>query len=241
MRQFLLEARAVARLSHPNIVTLYDIGFLDMKHYITMEMVAGGSLEDLVGRDGRMPFAEALRVFVEVARGLRVAHEAGVVHRDIKPANVLLGPRQEVKLVDFGLAQLRGVAEGTGATPVRAGSGTPGYMAPEQIDGAEPLPSADIYALGMTLFFMLAGRAPHKVAGVAGNHSILTFQLRGQLPSLKQVRPDTPDYVEQLYRYCTDADPARRYQSVDAFLPAAEQWAGALRSAHAPAAAAAAS
>ena len=240
VRQFLLEARAVARLSHPNIVTLFDIGFLDMKHYITMEMVSGGSLEDVVGRDGRMPFGEALRVFAEVARGLRVAHEAGVVHRDIKPGNVLLGARGEVKIVDFGLAQLRGAAHGADAAPVRAGSGTPGYMAPEQIDGAEPLPSADIYALGVTLFFMLAGRAPHKVAGVAGNHAILTFQLRGQLPSLKQVRPDTPDYVEQLFRYCTDADPARRYQSVDAFLPAAEQWAAALRPPAAPVAAMAA-
>jgi serine/threonine-protein kinase len=245
VQQFLLEARAVARITHPNIVVLYDIGLMDLKHYITMELVRGGSLEKWIEHEGKLPLQTALRLFVEMARALQMAHDAGVVHRDIKPGNILLNERREVKIVDFGLAKLHQAAdeghEVEGKT-IFSAAGTPGYMAPEQIRGEESRPRADVYALGVVLFYMLAGVPPHRAAGKAGNMKILSFQLDGKLPSLKEHAPAIPDHIEQLYRYCTALNPEERYQGIDAFLPAAEEWLAAAaaprRGAMAPAGAA---
>ncbi len=228
VQQFLLEARAAARLTHPNVVVVYDIGLMDMQHYITMELITGGTLDDWIKKEGKLPLAEALRVFAETARGLQVAHEAGIVHRDIKPGNILVTERRETKIVDFGLAKLQPApGEGEHKT-LFAGSGTPGYMAPEQIRGEESLPRADIYALGITLFHSLTGQAPYQVAGKKGNMQVLAFQLEGNLPSLKESCPDVPDFVEQLYRHCTRVEPERRYQAVASFLPSVEKWLAAL-------------
>ncbi|MBX7244464.1 MAG: protein kinase [Candidatus Sumerlaeaceae bacterium] len=223
-KQFLLEARAVARITHPNVVTLYDIGLMDMKHYITMELIRGGTLTDLVAVEKRLTIGEAVRIFIEVARGLHIAHEQGIVHRDIKPGNILLNERRLVKIVDFGLAKLHKGAEGAEEATMFVGSGTPGYMAPEQIRGEESLPRADIYALGVMLFTMLIGEPPHKHAGRSGPMKILAYQLDGDLPSIRKARGEVPEYIEQLYRYCTALDPEERYQSVDAFLPSVEEW-----------------
>jgi hypothetical protein len=227
-QQFLLEARAIARLNHPSVVTMYDIGLMDLKHYITMELVTGGPLGECVtsNPDG-LPLKEALRLFTEIASGLQAAHDAGIVHRDIKPGNLLLTDKRSAKIVDFGLAKLGEKAGSTGETIFRT-SGTPGYMAPEQIEGEESLPRVDIYALGIVLFFMLAGKPPHVLAGRTKPRQIAAFQLAGQLPSLREQRPDVPPAIEEIYRYCTMLEPDERYQSIHQFLPAAEQWLAAL-------------
>jgi hypothetical protein len=227
-QQFLLEARAIARLNHPSVVTMYDIGLMDLKHYITMELVTGGPLGEYVSNnpDG-LPLKEALRLFTEIASGLQAAHDAGIVHRDIKPGNLLLTDKRSGKIVDFGLAKLGEKAGSTGETIFRT-SGTPGYMAPEQIEGEESLPRVDIYALGIVLFFMLAGKPPHVIAGRTKPRQIAAFQLAGQLPSLRDHRPDVPPAIEEIYRYCTMLEPDERYQSIHQFLPLAEQWLAAL-------------
>ncbi len=224
LQQFLMEARAIAQLSHPNVVMIYDIGLLNLRHYIAMEMVTGGSLSAYVRKHKQLSLAEGIRIFVETARGLQAAHEAGIVHRDIKPGNILLSEKGVVKIVDFGLAKIsQGNESGEGETRFRS-SGTPGYMATEQIRGEKLEPRCDIYALGIALFFMLVGKPPHRVAKIKKEFDILKFQVEGNLPSLQELRPEVPDGIEKMYRYCTEANPEKRYQSVESFLPTAEKW-----------------
>ncbi|MFW6303869.1 MAG: protein kinase domain-containing protein, partial [Candidatus Sumerlaeota bacterium] len=224
LQQFLVEARAIAQLSHPNVVMIYDIGLMDKRHYIAMELVKGGSLSGLVKQEKTLSLAESMRIFVEMARGLQTAHEAGIVHRDIKPANVLLSDKHQVKIVDFGLAKVAPENETENNETRFRTSGTPGYMAPEQIQGEPLMPRTDIYALGITLFQMIVGRAPHRVKNLTKEFDILNFQVHGEYPSLKELNPDIPEGIDKLYRYCAAQNPEDRYQSVDAFLPTAEGW-----------------
>jgi serine/threonine-protein kinase len=145
------EAEAVARLSHPNIVTMHDAGCADGRVFLVFERLAGRTLARRL-RDGPMPPGEAVRIATEVARGLAHAHARGVFHRDLKPENVFLCDDGAVKILDFGLAHAFG-------TP-RLDGGTPGYMAPEQVAGAPEDERTDVFALGVMLFEMLAGRRP---------------------------------------------------------------------------------
>jgi len=225
LQQFLLEARAIAQLSHPNVVMIYDIGLMGLRHYIAMELVAGGSLSQLVREEKQLSLAESMRIFVEMALGLRTAHDAGIVHRDIKPSNILLTKDRQVKIVDFGLAKIAQDGGGTeGEKTMFRSSGTPGYMSPEQIRGEKLLPRCDIYALGITLFHMLVGKPPHKVANITNEFDIVKFQVDGDLPSLKMLRPEVPSAVDKMFRYCVAANPEERYQSIGAFLGTAEKW-----------------
>ncbi len=229
LEQFLMEARAIARLNHQNIVAVYDFGMMNLKHYIAMELVQGNDLRQMVSQEKKLPLKEALRLFIEIARGLQVAHEAGVVHRDIKPANILLTSKQQVKIVDFGLAKLSADSNKAVSpeTHFRT-AGTPGYMAPEQIVGGDLLPACDIYALGITLFAMLVGKPPHQTRGINTQGGVVEFQLTGELPTLKEFVPDVPAAIDQTYQYCTRRDQGERYQSIEAFLPVMEQWMHAL-------------
>ena len=137
------EAEAVARLDHPCIVTLFDVGTCDSRPYLVMELLRGKTLAQRIA-DGPIAQAEALRIAEEMARGLAHAHQRGVLHRDLKPANVFLCEDGRVKLLDFGLAHLLG-------SPDAKGAGTPAYMAPEQARGEEIDARADVYAAAMVL------------------------------------------------------------------------------------------
>jgi len=204
---------------------IYDIGLMGLRHYIAMELVAGGSLSQLIREEKQLSLAESVRIFVEMALGLRAAHGAGIVHRDIKPSNILLTKDRQVKIVDFGVAKIaQEGAGGEGDKTMFRSSGTPGYMSPEQIRGEKLLPRCDIYALGITLFHMLVGKPPHKVANITNEFDIVKFQVDGDLPSLKMLRPEVPSAVDKMFRYCVAANPEERYQSVDAFLGSAEKW-----------------
>jgi TolB-like protein/tetratricopeptide (TPR) repeat protein len=154
--RLLLEAEAAARLSHPNIVTLYDVGRAEQGPYLVLELLEGETLEERLAR-GPLSVAEALRVCTEVVKGVAHAHAKGVVHRDLKPANVFLCAGGQVKVLDFGLAHAFGQRP--------AGGGTRGYMAPEQAEGAPEDERTDVFALGAILYRMLTGELPYGEGG----------------------------------------------------------------------------
>jgi len=153
--RFLREARLAARLSHPNVVRVYDVGESDGRPFIAMEHVDGESLAELLARRGRLPAGEAAALGVQAARALAAAHDAGLVHRDVKPHNLLLGRDGTLKLGDFGIAF---GLEGTKLTVAGTVLGTAAYLAPEQARGERVTSAADVYALGVVLVELLTGQ-----------------------------------------------------------------------------------
>ncbi|MET9737032.1 serine/threonine-protein kinase [Streptomyces sp. NPDC006422] len=153
------EARAAARINHPAVVTVHDVLEHDDRPWIVMELVEGRSLADAVKEDGRVDPAEAARIGLWTLRALRAAHTAGVLHRDVKPGNVLLAANGQVKLTDFGIAQVEG-----DTTITRTGEivGSVDYLAPERVRGAEPGPASDLWALGATLYTAVEGLSPFR-------------------------------------------------------------------------------
>ncbi len=170
--RFEAEARTMARLVHPNICTVHDVGVEGERAYIVMEYLDGGTLQDCIERGGISP-RQAVEWMLDVLRALGAAHAAGVIHRDLKPQNVLLARDGTIKLADFGIAQLRGPG---GSAPTRAGAvlGTPAFMPPEQnVDSSSVGAEADIYAAGATLFALLTGREPHDLFAAEAKETLL--------------------------------------------------------------------
>ncbi|HEU4384224.1 MAG TPA: protein kinase [Anaeromyxobacteraceae bacterium] len=190
----LSEAEAVARLDHPAIVTLYDVGHCPSGPYLVEEMLHGETLEDRL-RGGPLQARDAVTIGLEVARGLAHAHGHGVLHRDLKPGNVLLTEDGRVKLLDFGLAHLLG-------TRGLHGAGTPAYMAPEQLRGEAVDARADVFTLGATLFEMVAGRPPFQVRD--GRSTALDPEPAPALPE------GTPRALGALVERCLSSDPSKR-------------------------------
>ncbi|MFD6620151.1 serine/threonine-protein kinase, partial [Streptomyces albidoflavus] len=153
------EARAAARINHPNVVTVHDVLEHDDRPWIVMELVEGPSLADAVKEHGRIVPAEAARIGLWTLRALRAAHKAGVLHRDVKPGNVLLAKDGRVKLTDFGIAQVEG-----DSTITRTGEivGSVDYLAPERVSGSEPGPASDLWGLGATLYTAVEGTSPFR-------------------------------------------------------------------------------
>jgi len=163
-RRFLREARLAARLTHPNIVTVYDAGEHDGALYIVMEYVEGETLAELLRRRGRLPPDEVVALGRQAAAGLQHAHDHGLVHRDVKPQNLLVRSDGTLKISDFGIAR---AAEATQITSAGTILGTAGYLAPEQAAGEEASAAADVYGLGAVLYEALTGRTPVRVASLA--------------------------------------------------------------------------
>jgi WD40 repeat protein len=228
LARFRVEAEAAARLQHPNIVQIYEVGELDGRPYFSMEFVSGGSLETQLGGVPRAA-RPAAQMVETLARAVQYAHERGVVHRDIKPANVLLTADRAPKITDFGLAK-RLSDEPAGSTPggaTQSGDilGTPRYMAPEQAAGStkEIGPPADVYALGALLYELLAGRPPFQGESVFE----ILVQVRSQEPvSPRRLQPRVPRDLETIclkamsksagHRYATAgelADDLRRFSN----------------------------
>src|SRR5580692_1485009 len=155
--RFIGEAKSVAKLSHPNIVGVYDQGADGQYLYLAMEYVPGRTLRELLRERGWLPWPEALAVMDPVLAGLAAAHQAGIVHRDVKPENVLLTADGRVKVVDFGLARASAAVGNTRAGVI---IGSVNYIAPEQVTGAPSDPRTDVYSAGIMLFEMLTGRQP---------------------------------------------------------------------------------
>ncbi len=205
--RFLDEAQASARLQHPNIVTVHEVGEHDGRPYFALEFVDGADLKKRL--DGK-PIApkQAAELVETIARAVHAAHQAGIVHRDLKPSNILLSSAGVPKVADFGLAKLLG--SDSGRTESGQVVGTPSYMAPEQAEGRSKQvgPAADVYALGAILYEALAGRPPF-----LGDTQIETLRLVCSTDpvSLKQLRPDLPRDLETICLKCLEKDPRRRY------------------------------
>ena len=161
LARFQREARAAARLQHPNIVTIFELGEVEGTHYIAMELVEGMDLGEAMTPPDRFTLEQKVRMVVDVCRGLDFAHKMGVIHRDVKPANIRLTRDGTVKILDFGIARFRG-SEATDPNLTQQGMvlGTPSYLSPELVQGAKVDHHADMWAVGVILYEMLAGRRP---------------------------------------------------------------------------------
>ena len=208
LERFRREAETVAQLSHPHIVKLHFIGQKDDLVYLVMEMIDGGSLAERLQRERMLPIDDAARIFGEVASALAHAHKRGVVHRDIKPQNVLLDSESGRALVtDFGIAR---TAEGGSLTATGMVVGTPAYLSPEQVTGEPSDHRADIYALGVMAYEMIAGRAPF--TGPTPT-AVLMKRLAGPPEPLRSIRKEVPAALEELVDACLAANPEERIQN----------------------------
>jgi beta-lactam-binding protein with PASTA domain len=213
--RFIDEAKSAARLSHPNIVAVFDQGSDGLLLYLAMEYVPGRTLRELLRQRGWFPYPEALAIMDPILSGLAAAHQAGFVHRDVKPENVLLAADGRVKVVDFGLARPSATS---GHTRVGQLIGTVAYIAPEQVTGRSADLRTDVYAAGIMLFEMLTGRQPHSGASplaVAYKH------VNEEVPPPSAYVPGLPREVDDLVRAATSRDPRLRPADADAFLRAA--------------------
>ncbi len=221
-RRFEQEAKSASALNHPNIVTIYDIGQADDVHYIAMEYVAGGKLDDLIGPKG-LPLNEALAIAVQIADGLGRAHAAGIIHRDLKPPNIMVTPDGLAKILDFGLAKLAEKTEPTydpavtktmTKTPVTEEGvilGTVAYMSPEQAAG-KPLDSrSDIFSFGSVLYEMLTGRRAFDGETKA---TTMAAVITLDPPSPSRISRTLPAEVERVLARCLRKDPRRRWQNM---------------------------
>jgi eukaryotic-like serine/threonine-protein kinase len=210
-QRFLREARLAARLAHPNIVAVYNVGEEDGRPFIVMEYVEGETLSDLLRRRGRLEPAEAVSLTVQACSGLETAHEAELVHRDIKPQNLLLTPEGTLKIADFGIARS---LDGTQVTEAGTVLGTAAYVAPEQAAGDPVTAAADIYALGAVLYELLTGRPPY-VADTL--QELFAEQRRGSIAPVRELAPDVPAPLEDAVMHALARDPTYRPESAEAF------------------------
>jgi serine/threonine protein kinase len=217
LKRFLQEASILAKLQHPNVVTLFDYGKVEGSHveqyFIAMEFLAGETLTHRFKTRGRLTIAEALVLARQIGRGLREAHKRGIVHRDLKPSNIILVPEGDgteiVKLVDFGIGKVLGrPGDAQDLTQDGVFVGTPRYMAPEQFEG-NASPASDYYALGTILFQALAGRLPFVGTTMS---EFMVAKLARAVPTIREVAPDAqvPDSLEALIQHLLARNPDDR-------------------------------
>ena len=212
VERFRSEARSVAQLAHPNIVTVIDRGDDQGRQFIVFEYVEGENLKELIAASGPLPVARAIELVVAVADGLTFAHEHGLVHRDVKPQNVLISANGAVKVTDFGIARSLEVDRGVTQTGTVVGTGE--YIAPEQASGGTISAETDVYSLGVVLWELLTGRVPFE------GDSFVAVALRHvnePAPDIRSVRVDIPPRLAAAVDTALQKDPARRFPTMRAF------------------------
>lgn len=221
VERFRREAQLAARLRHPNIVSIYDIGGRAGLLWYTMELIPGANLAQIVQRDGPLSVERTTRLLHEALSALEQAHALGLVHRDLKPENMLLEPDGRLRITDFGLAlALRGDLRFGGAT---SRSGTPQFAAPEQLLGERVDPRADLYSLGAVAYFALLGRPPFEGPTA---EAVLAKQAAEVLPALSAARLDVHRELEAVLARAVRSDPAARYATAQAFHDALHRTTG---------------
>jgi serine/threonine-protein kinase len=215
VERFRREAQLAARVSHPNIVSIYEIGGRAGLVWYTMELVEGPNLTQLVEKSGPLPLERVIRLLREALGALAHAHAIGLVHRDVKPENLLIARGGSLRITDFGLAvALVGHGRFGGAT---SRSGTPEFASPEQLSGEKVDGRSDLYSLAAVALFALLGYAPFSGATP---EAILARQTTEQLPDLEAERPDVGPELERVIRQALRADPNARYPTAGEFLSA---------------------
>jgi serine/threonine-protein kinase len=219
--RFTREAQTAARLSHPHIVPIHDVGEGSGLVFFVMGYVEGESLAARIKRRGKLPAEEARRIMKETADALSAAHSLSIIHRDIKPDNVLLeGTRGRVMVTDFGIAKAVSGASGSTLTGVGVAIGTPQFMSPEQAAGEREIDGrSDVYSLGVVTYQMLTGELPFNAPTVAG---ILMKQITEPAPVLHLSRPDIPEDLSLAVARCLEKDPENRWPTADALRRALE-------------------
>ncbi|MGI6553298.1 MAG: protein kinase domain-containing protein [Bacillota bacterium] len=217
MKRFRREAQAVARLSHPNIVSIYDVGEDKEVYYLVMEYVEGKNLKQVIQERQRLSPLEAIDFALQICEALEHAHESGIIHRDIKPHNILITKNGKVKVTDFGIAQAA-----TGVTMTYSGSiiGSVQYISPEQARGEVTSIHTDLYSAGIVLYEMVTGRLPFDgdtAIGIAIKH------IQEECPSPGQSVPDFPKELEAVICKALAKNPEDRYESAGAMKRALEQ------------------
>lgn len=220
LKRFEREAKALARLTHPNIVKVTDYGEHEGKPYLVMEYLPGGTLKERLGQP--MPWQEAVRMLIPIAEALDFAHSQNMIHRDVKPSNILLTQRGQPMLTDFGIAKILDLEETQDLTGTGMGIGTPEYMAPEQWTGKTSTLS-DQYALGVVLFEMVTGRKPYTADTPA---AILLKQATDPLPRPSTFARDLPEKAEKLLIKVLARNPEDRYANMGEFAMALESALG---------------
>lgn len=207
IRRFRREAQAAAKLTHPNVVNIYDVGQEEDTHYIVMEYVEGETLKDLIKREAPLPAKRAVDIAIQIAEALDNAHLHQIIHRDIKPHNILIGKNGSVKVTDFGIA--RAV---TSATITHTGSvlGSVHYFSPEQAKGGLTGEKSDIYSLGVVLYEMVTGELPFSGESPI---SVALKHLQEDFSDPRSINPELPQSVENVILRALSKDPEQRYQS----------------------------
>ncbi|WP_003541065.1 Stk1 family PASTA domain-containing Ser/Thr kinase [Desulfotomaculum nigrificans] len=209
VRRFRREAQAVASLSHPNIVSIYDVGQENDAHYLVMEYVDGESLKELIRREAPLAPGRVVQIGRQIAEALEHAHENNIIHRDVKPHNILITKTGRAKLTDFGIAQ----ASAATVTHTDTIVGSVHYISPEQAKGEPAGPKSDIYSLGVVLYEMLTGQVPYQGDGAI---SVALKHIQEQPPSLRQINPKVPEDLEKVVLRAMDKIPDRRQKSARA-------------------------
>jgi len=209
-KRMISEAKAAAKLKHPNIVTIYDVGEEDLNSYIAMEFIDGASLANIINSDKKSDLYEILNIILQICSAISHAHEHNIIHRDLKPANVMLEKNNHVKITDFGIAK---IVEDTNKTISNKGVivGTPSYMSPERFKGTQDDFRSDIFAIGIMIYELFTGVKPFKGSSLTElMHNIIHSEY---LPVQKST-PDLPDLVEEIISKAIAKDPEKRYQHV---------------------------
>ncbi len=218
IRRFKNESKAIAVLSHPNIVKVYDVSFGDLIQYIVMEYIDGITLKEFIERQGSLRWKDAVYFTIQILKGLQHAHDKGIVHRDVKPQNIMVLSDGTIKVADFGIARF---ARNEQRTITDKAIGSVHYISPEQARGEKTDEKADIYSVGVMLYEMLTGQLPFE-AESAVSVAIMQLQRDPKLPT--EVNPAIPVGLEQITMHAMQKTPERRYQSASELLCDLEQF-----------------
>src|SRR5262245_44865882 len=216
-KRFLVEAKAAAKVIHPNLVPIFDLGQHEGRPFLVMELIHGMTAAEFLANRGVLRWKTATRIVAAACRGLAAVHEAGLIHRDIKPSNLLISKAGVVKVADFGLARM--VAAGGPSLTGDQIVGTPHYMSPEQCLGEAVDARSDVYALGVTYYVLLTGRPPYHAER---DLQILFAQCNDPVPNPRTVVPTVPATCAEVIGKAMAKRPADRYQTAREMLAALE-------------------
>lgn len=210
LARFRNEARSVANLAHPNIVTVHDVGSDGSTHYIVMEFVEGTDLKKIIKAEGALDINRALNLAIQICGGIGFAHRAGLVHADVKPQNILVTSEDVVKVTDFGIAQA--LSDPQPGEKQQVVWGSPHYFAPEQARGEKPTPASDVYSIGIVMFEMLTGRLPYSGAN---QQELALAHIRDRIPPVTEFNPQVPDSLARIVLKTMSKEPTARYRVAD--------------------------